>query len=66
MVRTRLFVTDIDRWRDVGRAHAEAFAEIAPACTMVQVARLIDPAMLVEIEAEAIAPDDGWLEDALR
>lgn len=66
VVRTRLFVTDIDRWRDVGRAHAEAFAEIAPACTMVQVARLIDPAMLVEIEAEAIAPDDGWLEDALR
>jgi len=53
VVRTRIYVTDIDHWRDVGRAHGEVFAKSKPATTMVQVARLIDPRMLVEIELEA-------------
>jgi enamine deaminase RidA (YjgF/YER057c/UK114 family) len=54
VVRTRIFVTDIDRWEPVGRAHGEFFGEVRPAVTMVEVCRLIDPAMLVEIEAEAV------------
>ena len=58
VVRTRLFVTDIDLWPEIGRAHREAFGAILPATTMVQVARLIDPDMLVEIEADAIIGDD--------
>lgn len=52
-----MYVTDISRWEEIGRAHGEFFREIRPAATMVEVARLIDPAMLVEIEAEAIATD---------
>ena len=54
VVRTRIFVTDISQWREIGRAHQEVFAEILPATTMVQVSRLIDPDMLVEIEVDAV------------
>ena len=59
VVRTRLFVTDIDQWEAVGAAHAEAFGETRPATSMVEVSRLIDPAMLVEIEATAIVGEDA-------
>lgn len=54
VVRTRIYVTDIGRWDEVARAHQELFGAIRPATTMVEVSRLIDPAMLVEIEADAI------------
>jgi len=54
VVRTRIYVTDIGRWEDVARAHGEAFRDVRPACAMVEVARLIDPALLVEIEADAV------------
>ena len=54
MVRTRIYVTDITQWEAVARAHGEYFRDVRPAATMVEVRRLIDPEMLVEIEAEAI------------
>ena len=53
IVRTRMFVTDISRWEEYGRAHGEFFREIMPATTMVEVSRLIEPEMLIEIEADA-------------
>ncbi|HSG39654.1 MAG TPA: Rid family hydrolase, partial [Thermoanaerobaculia bacterium] len=57
VVRTRIFTTDISRWEEIGRAHGEVFRDIRPACTMVEVSRLISPEMLVEIEADALVEE---------
>lgn len=57
VVRTRMFVTDISQWEEIGRAHHQFFHEILPATTMVEVRRLIDPEMLVEIEVDAVVGD---------
>ncbi len=59
VVRTRIYVTEIDRWREVADVHAEYFEPIRPATTMVQVVRLIDPGALVEIEADAVIHDES-------
>ena len=58
VVRTRMFVTQIDQWEKIARAHGQMFGEIRPATTLVEVKRLIDPDMLIEIEADAIISDD--------
>ena len=56
VTRTRIFVKDIDKWEEIGRAHGEFFQHIKPVTSMVEVSRLIDPDILVEIEASAIIP----------
>jgi len=56
VIRTRMYVTDVSRWEEVARVHGEVFAEIRPATTIVEVARLIDDAARIEIEADAVVP----------
>jgi enamine deaminase RidA (YjgF/YER057c/UK114 family) len=59
VVRTRMYVTDISKWQEAGEAHGEVFGQIRPATTIVEVARLIDAAALIEIEADAVVQPGG-------
>ncbi|QEC47011.1 RidA family protein [Baekduia soli] len=59
VVRTRLYVTDASRWEEVGRAHGDVFADIRPVTTLVEVSGLLDPRMLVEVEADAFVAASG-------
>ena len=59
VVQTRILVTDISRWQEYGQAHREAFGDTMPAATMIEIARLVDPRMLVEVEAVAYRPGIG-------
>ena len=61
VIRTRVFLTDAERWQDAASAHGKLFGDIRPACTFVEVRRLIDPDWLVEIEAECVVIDDDAL-----
>jgi enamine deaminase RidA (YjgF/YER057c/UK114 family) len=60
VLRVRMYVTDISRWAEYGRAHNEALGQYRPVATMVEVQRLIDPEMLIEIEVEALIQPGGW------
>jgi enamine deaminase RidA (YjgF/YER057c/UK114 family) len=57
VIRTRVMLTGISRWREAARAHAQRFAQVQPACTFIEVSRFIDPEWLVEFEVDAIVPD---------
>jgi enamine deaminase RidA (YjgF/YER057c/UK114 family) len=57
VIRTRVMLTDITRWREAARAHAQRFAQVRPACTFVEVSRFVDPEWLVEFEVDAIVAD---------
>ena len=57
VVRTRMFVTDVSCWQEVGRAHQEFFADICPASTLIEVSRLVDDGLLVEIEVDAVVDE---------
>ena len=59
VIRTRMFVTDISRWQEFGRAHGEFFGEVRPAATMVEVQRLIAPGLLIEVEVDAVIGSAG-------
>ncbi len=59
VVSSRILVTDISRWQEYGRAHREAFGDTMPAATMIEIAGLVDPRMLVEVEAVAYRPGIG-------
>lgn len=59
VIRTRIFLKEMSNWQEAGRAHGEFFRDIRPASTMIQIVQAIDPAWLVEIEADAIAPDES-------
>ena len=59
VVRTRIFVVNIDDWKDIGRAHSQMFDKVRPAATMVEVQRLIDPEILVEIEVDALIAESS-------